>query len=76
MKEMICCLFAFSSTLAITNLIGSLPENPIEYQRFRLMECERFDPSPNPRAFKTMKDRAAAVCFFGGYYPSMPATEL
>lgn len=53
-----------------------MPENPIEYQRFRLMECERFDPSPNPRAFKTMKDRAAAVCFFGGYYPSMPATEL
>ena len=60
----------------MTMTLGTLPifdsEKPIDidHTAFRLMECEPLiDMDGN-------EVKAAAECFFGGYYPNEPSNEL
>jgi len=72
MKEMFLCLVAFSMTMTL----GTLPifdsENTIDidHKAFRLMECEPWIVADGNEV------KAAAECFFGGYYSLEPSTEL
>ena len=72
MKEVILCITAFSLTITL----GTLPifntesSMDIDHKAFRLMECEPLiDMEGN-------EVKAAAECFFGGYYPNEPSNEL
>ena len=72
MKETLLCATAFSLTITLGHLPVFNGQNPIEinHKAFRLMECE---PLIDIEAHEV---NAAAECFFGGYYPLGPSTQL
>ena len=72
MKEILLCATAFSLTITLGHIPVFAEQNPIEinHKAFRLMECE---PLIDIEAHEV---NAAAECFFGGYYPLGPSTQL
>ena len=48
----------------------------INKQNYSLMECESLYGSGYWIETESGRARAAVECFFGGYYPNEPSTEL
>ena len=72
MKEILLCATAFSLTITLGHLRVFDEQNLVEinYKAFRLMECESLIDMEGSEV------KAAAECFFGGYYPLEPSTKL
>ena len=72
MKEILLCATAFSLTITLGHLPVFDGRKPMEinHKAFRLMECE---PLIDIEGHEV---KAAAECFFGGYYSLGPSTRL
>jgi hypothetical protein len=77
MREITLCLTAFSLSMLLADG-GLLPEPgvAIEPSRITLMDCESLYERNYTIEDESGSYRAAGECFFGGYYPSGPTTEL
>jgi hypothetical protein len=77
MRDLALCAAAFSLSLIVG---ASITEREIprieDPERYTMMECQPLAD----QTFDVMTDegkyKAAAECFFGGYYPSGPTTGL
>jgi len=77
MKEILLCASAFSISMMISDahlLDESIPT--INKQDYSLMECESLYGSDYFVETESGRARAAVECFFGGYYPNEPSTEM
>lgn len=77
MREITLCLTAFSFSMLLADKgFLSEPGVVIEPGRFTLMDCESLYERDYIVEDKSGSYRAAGECFFGGYYPTGPTTEL
>ncbi|MEG3592681.1 MAG: hypothetical protein VX363_00450 [Pseudomonadota bacterium] len=77
MKEILLCASAFSISMMISDA-HLFPESipTIDKQNYSLMEGELLYGNDYSIETDSGQVRAAAECFFGGYYPSGPSTGL
>ena len=79
MKDLTLCATTFLVTLALAciNPTSLGVENMlIPEQRFTLMECDTLAAENYTVELEDRRYKAAAICFFGGYYPLSPTTEF
>ena len=77
MKEILLCATAFSLTMAMQismHIDDTLTLS--DFRKWQLMECESLYGSDYSIETESGRVRAAVECFFGGYYPLGPLTEL
>lgn len=77
MKEILLCATAFSISMMISDahlFAESIPT--INKQNYSLMECESLYGNDYSIETDSGQVKAAAECFFGGFYPSGPPTRL
>jgi len=77
MKEILLCATAFSLTVAMqTSMYFDDALTLSDYRRWQLMECESLYGSDYSVETDSGRVKAAVECFFGGYYPNEPSTNL
>ena len=77
MKEILLCASAFSISMLISDVHLFAESSPtIKKQNYSLMEGELLYGNDYSIETDSGQVKAAAECFFGGYYPSGPSTGL
>ena len=77
MKEILLCATAFFLTIAVqTSMHNEDMLTPSDFRKWQLMDCDSLYGSDYSVETESGRVRAAVECFFGGYYPNEPSTEL
>ena len=77
MKEIVLCATAFSLTMALqTSMHNDDTLTPSDFRKWQLMDCDSLYGSDYSVEIDSGRVKAAVECFFGGYYPNEPSTEL
>ena len=77
MKELLLCISAFSISMMIAdNQLFIKQTDPILKEKYQMIECDSLYENNYSVDIDGQKFRAAGECFFGGYYPSGPVSEL
>ena len=77
MKELLLCVSAFSLSMMVAdNQLFVKQVDPILKGSYRMIECESLYEDNYSIDIDGQKFRAAGECYFGGYYPSGPVSEL
>ena len=77
MKEVLLCATAFSLTMAVqTSMYTDDALTLSEFRKWQLMDCDSLYDSDYSVETDSGRVKAAVECFFGGYYPNEPSTEL
>ena len=77
MKEILLCATAFSLTMAVqTSMLIDDTLTLSDFRKWQLMDCDSLYDSDYSVETESGRVRAAVECFFGGYYPNEPSTEL
>jgi len=77
MKEILLCATAFSLTMAVPtsmHIDDTLTQS--DFRKWQLMDCDSLYDSDYSVETDSGRVKAAVECFFGGYYPNEPTTEL
>ena len=77
MKEILLCATAFSLTMAVQTSMHIEDTLTLrDFGKWQLMDCDSLYGSDYSVETESGRVRAAVECFFGGYYPLEPTTEL
>ena len=77
MKEILLCATAFSITMAVqTSIYIDDTLTSSDFRKWQLMDCDSLYDSDYSVETDSGRVKAAVECFFGGYYPNEPSTEL
>ena len=77
MKEILLCATAFSLTMAVqTSMHIDDTLTLSDFRKWQLMDCDSLYDSDYSVETDSGRVKAAVECFFGGYYPNEPLTEL
>ena len=77
MKEILLCATAFSLTMAMqTSMHIDDTLTLDDFRKWQLMDCDSLYDSDYSVETDSGLVKAAVECFFGGYYPNEPSTEL
>jgi len=77
MKEILLCATAFSLTMAVqTSIYTDDALTLSDFRKWQLMDCDSLYGSDYSVETESGRIRASVECFFGGYYPLEPATQL
>lgn len=77
MKEIVLCVSAFSVSMMVAdNQLFVKQVDPILREKYQMIECESLYENNYSIDIDGQKFRAAGECYFGGYYPSGPVSEL
>lgn len=77
MKEIVLCVSAFSlSMLVADDQLFVKQVDPILKEKYQMIECDSLYENNYSVVIDGQKLRAVGECFFGGYYPNEPVSEL
>jgi hypothetical protein len=77
MKEILLCATAFSLTMAVqTSMYIDDTLTPSDFRKWQLMDCDSLYDSDYSIETDSGRVKAAVECFFGGYYPNGPTSNL
>ena len=77
MKEIVLCISAFSISMLIAeSQLFAKPVMAIKRENYLMIDCDSLYETDYTISIDGMNYKAAGECFFGGYYPLEPKTEL
>ena len=77
MREIFLCASAFSAAMfaASTGLLDNSIE-PVDKKEYQMIECDSLYENNYSINIDGQSFKAVGECFFGGYYPNEPVSEL
>jgi hypothetical protein len=77
MKEVVLCISAFSISMLIAGShLFAKPNATVQKKNYLLIECDSLHENNYSVNVEDQNFKAISECFFGGYYPNEPVTEL
>jgi len=77
MKEIVLCISAFSISMLIAeNQLFAKPAIVVEKKNYLMIDCDSLYENEYSVNLDGQNFKAAGECFFGGYYPLGPKTDL
>jgi len=77
MKELLLCVSAFSISMMVSdNQLFVKEADPILKEKFQMIECDSLYENNYSVDIDGQTFRAAGECYFGGYFPNEPVSEL